>query len=85
MSAASDRPVGHRLAAVRLHLILAVVAIVVALPISIAFGIYLARPGTRTRELGLSIDQRLCGRYPGLRHRHRAHLRRLGEAGLNAR
>jgi peptide/nickel transport system permease protein len=36
-------------------LILAVASIVVALPLSIAFGIYLARPGSRARELGLSI------------------------------
>lgn len=36
-------------------LILALASILVALPVSIAFGIYLARPGGRGRELGLSI------------------------------
>lgn len=36
--------------------ILALAAIIIALPISIAFGIYLARPGSRARELGLSIS-----------------------------
>lgn len=35
--------------------ILAMASIIIALPISIAFGIYLARPGSRVRELGLSI------------------------------
>ena len=36
-------------------LILAMASIIIALPISIAFGIYLARPGSRVRELSLSI------------------------------
>jgi peptide/nickel transport system permease protein len=36
-------------------LILAVASIIVALPISIAFGIYLARPGSRVREVTLSL------------------------------
>lgn len=36
-------------------LILALASIFIAVPISIAFGIYLARPGSRVRELGLSI------------------------------
>jgi peptide/nickel transport system permease protein len=36
-------------------LILAVAAILIALPLSIAFGIYLARPGSRVRELSFSI------------------------------
>jgi len=36
-------------------LILALASIMIALPISIAFGIYLARPGSRTREVVLSL------------------------------
>ena len=35
--------------------ILAMASIIIALPISIAFGIFLARPGSRVRELSLSI------------------------------
>ena len=35
--------------------ILALTSIIVALPIAIAFGVYLARPGSRVRELSLSI------------------------------
>ena len=36
-------------------LILALASIIIAIPIAIAFGIYLARPGPRVRELSLSI------------------------------
>ena len=43
-------------------LILALAAIIIALPISIAFGIYLARPGSRLRELSLSISERVAWR-----------------------
>jgi peptide/nickel transport system permease protein len=56
MSAASNRPVSAIVLPRFVYtLILAVAAIIVALPLAIAFGIYLARPGTRARELGLSI------------------------------
>ena len=36
-------------------LILALASIVIAVPLSIAFGIYQARPGSRVRELGLTM------------------------------
>jgi peptide/nickel transport system permease protein len=56
MSAASVRPVSEIVVPRTINtLILALLAIVIALPISIMFGIYLARPGSRARELILSI------------------------------
>jgi peptide/nickel transport system permease protein len=56
MSAASLRPVSEIVMPRLVNtLILALAAIIIALPISIAFGIYLARPGSRTRELALTI------------------------------
>jgi peptide/nickel transport system permease protein len=56
MSAASVRPVSEIVMPRLVNtLILALVAIIIALPISIAFGIYLARPGSRVRELVLTI------------------------------
>jgi peptide/nickel transport system permease protein len=55
-SAANNRPVNEIVMPRFVNtLILAVLAIVIALPIAIAFGIYLARPGSRLRELALSI------------------------------
>lgn len=55
-SAASLRPVSEIVMPRTVNtLILALAAIIIALPISIAFGIYLARPGSRTRELSLTI------------------------------
>ena len=56
ISAASVRPVSEIVMPRLVNtLILALAAIIIALPISIAFGIYLARPGSRTRELTLTI------------------------------
>jgi peptide/nickel transport system permease protein len=56
MSAASVRPVSEIVVPRTINtLILALAAIIIALPISIMFGIYLARPGSRARELILSI------------------------------
>ena len=56
VSAASLRPVSQIVAPRLVNtLILALLAIVIALPISIAFGIFLARPGSRARELILTI------------------------------
>ena len=55
-SAVSGRPVSDIVVPRLVNtMILALAAIIIALPISIAFGIYLARPGSRTRELTLSI------------------------------
>ena len=55
-SAVSERPVSDVVVPRLVNtLILAFAAIIIAVPISIAFGIYLARPGSRLRELGLSI------------------------------
>jgi len=55
-SAVSARPVSEIVVPRLVNtLILALAAIIIALPISIAFGIYLARPGSRARELVLSI------------------------------
>jgi peptide/nickel transport system permease protein len=56
ISAASLRPVSEIVMPRTVNtLILALAAIVIALPISIAFGIYMARPGSRARELTLTI------------------------------
>lgn len=56
-SAVSDRPVSEIVLPRLVYTgILALASIVIAIPISIAFGIYLARPGSRARELGLSIS-----------------------------
>jgi peptide/nickel transport system permease protein len=56
ISSLNNRPV-FKIVVPRLlyTLVLAVVAIAVAVPLSILFGVYLARPGSRVRELGLSI------------------------------
>jgi peptide/nickel transport system permease protein len=55
-SAASLRPVSQIVWPRLVNtLILALAAILIALPISIAFGIFLARPGSRMRELVLTI------------------------------
>jgi peptide/nickel transport system permease protein len=56
VSSLNDRPV-FSIVMPRLGytLILAVAAILIALPLSITFGIYLARPGSRLRELSLSV------------------------------
>ncbi len=45
-------------------LILALASILVALPCSILFGVYLARPGRRARELGLSIFNVSLAAFP---------------------
>jgi peptide/nickel transport system permease protein len=45
-------------------LILALASIVIAVPVSIAFGIYLARPGSRVRELLLSISNMSLAAIP---------------------
>ena len=56
ISAASVRPVSEIVLPRTVNtLILALAAIIIALPISIAFGIYMARPGSRARELTLTI------------------------------
>jgi len=56
VSAASARPVSEIVMPRMVNtLILALAAIVIALPISIAFGIFMARPGSRARELTLTI------------------------------
>jgi len=56
MSVVSNRPVSDIVVPRFVYtLILAIASIIVALPLSIAFGIYLARPGSRVRELALSI------------------------------
>jgi peptide/nickel transport system permease protein len=56
ISAASMRPVSEIVMPRMINtLILALAAIVIALPISIAFGIFMARPGSRARELTLTI------------------------------
>jgi len=56
VSAASMRPVSEIVMPRMVNtLILALAAIVIALPISIAFGIFMARPGSRARELTLTI------------------------------
>ncbi len=56
VSAASLRPVSEIVMPRTVNtLILALSAIVIALPISIAFGIFMARPGSRARELILTI------------------------------
>jgi peptide/nickel transport system permease protein len=56
-SAVSDRSITEMVVPrLQYTMILAVAAIVIALPLSIAFGIYLARPGSRARELVLSIS-----------------------------
>ena len=56
MSVVSNRPVSDIVVPRFVYtLILAIASIVVALPLSIAFGIYLARPGSRVRELGLTM------------------------------
>jgi peptide/nickel transport system permease protein len=56
ISAASVRPVSEIVVPRTVNtLILALSAIVIALPIAIAFGIYMARPGSRARELTLTI------------------------------
>lgn len=57
ISAASDKPIVKIVAPRFVNtLILALATIVVSLPVSIAFGIFLARPGSRTREVSLSIS-----------------------------
>jgi peptide/nickel transport system permease protein len=56
VSAASLRPVSEIVMPRTVNtLILALAAIIIALPIAIAFGIYMARPGSRARELTLTI------------------------------
>jgi peptide/nickel transport system permease protein len=56
VSAASMRPVSEIVMPRMVNtLILALAAILIALPISIAFGIFMARPGSRARELTLTI------------------------------
>jgi peptide/nickel transport system permease protein len=56
VSAASLRPVYEIVMPRTVNtLILALAAIVIAVPISIAFGIFMARPGSRARELSLTI------------------------------
>ncbi len=56
-SAVSDRAItGIVVPRLEYTMILAIAAIVIALPLAIAFGIYLARPGSRARELALSIS-----------------------------
>ena len=55
-SAASLRPVSEIVMPRTVNtLVLALSAIIIALPIAIAFGIYMARPGSRTRELTLTV------------------------------
>ncbi len=64
-SALNNRPVADTvLPRAAYTLILALAAIVVALPVSIGFGIYLARPGRRARELGLSIFNVSLAAFP---------------------
>ena len=56
ISAASARPVSEIVVPRTVNtLVLALSAIIIALPIAIAFGIYMARPGSRARELTLTI------------------------------
>ena len=56
ISAASARPVSEIVMPRTVNtLILALSAIIIALPIAIAFGIFMARPGSRARELTLTI------------------------------
>jgi peptide/nickel transport system permease protein len=64
-SALNNRPVADTVLPRAMYtLILALAAIVVALPLSIGFGIYLARPGRRSRELSLSIFNVSLAAFP---------------------
>ncbi len=65
VSALNNRPVADTvLPRAAYTLILALASILVALPCSILFGVYLARPGRRTRELGLSIFNVSLAAFP---------------------
>ena len=65
VSALNNRPVADIVLPRALYtLILALAAIVVALPLSILFGVYLARPGRRARELSLSIFNVSLAAFP---------------------
>lgn len=57
LSPVNNRPVADTIVPRLVNtMILAVTSLIVALPLSIAFGIFLARPGGRLRELTLSIS-----------------------------
>ncbi|HJW74120.1 MAG TPA: ABC transporter permease, partial [Thermoleophilia bacterium] len=64
-SALNNRPVAEVvLPRAAYTLILAMAAILIALPLSIGFGIFLSRPGRRARELGFSIFNVSLAAFP---------------------